>query len=114
VCILAAGCNAPAVYHPWTEWEGLETRKQADGSIFVLDTASNWKFFSSTIGAEVKREAKGSEPPGNIGFWTDFWHRSFAEIRTSQEHPEKYFALILDLRRRSDLPDLPREAIELE
>ena len=107
-----AGCAAPANPFPiWKHW-GLDLVRQPDGSIFVPDTPGNWRSLSVLFGDEVKCEAGGLAPTGGIATWTEFWHTSFAEIRTGYAHPEKYFALIVDLRRQASLPDLPRQAIE--
>lgn len=110
LCLLAAGCREPDTFSAEAR-ANLDTRREADGSVLVLDTRGNWRFFSSAIGAEVNREAQGLRPPGTAGSWTEYWRAGFSELRASQEHPERYFALALDLRRRSGLPDLPKESI---
>ncbi len=105
------GCaTAPDPFPIWKTW-GLDLSRQADGSVTVPDTPGNWKRLSALFTEEVKREAAGLPPTGGYTTWPDFWHRSFSEIRQSHEHPERYFALILNLRREQSLPDLPRAAI---
>lgn len=107
-----AGCAAPADPFPiWKLW-GLDLVRQPDGSVFVPDTPGNLRRLSVLFADEVKCEASGLAPTGGIATWPEFWHTSFAEIRTSYAHPEKYFALIVDMRRQASLPDLPKAAIE--
>jgi hypothetical protein len=110
--LLLAGCAAPTDPFPiWKLW-GLDLVRQPDGGVFVPDTPGNWRRLSVLFGDEVKCEAGGLAPTGGIATWPEFWHTSFAEIRASYAHPEKYFALIIDLRRQASLPDLPKAAIE--
>ena len=111
LCLICAGCLPPDPFSA-DALRNLDTRTEPDGRVLVLDSRANWRFFSSAIGAQVEQEAKGLPPPGNIGSWTAYWRLGISKLRTGQEHPEKYFALVLDLRRRYELPDLPREAIE--
>jgi hypothetical protein len=111
LCVLASGCTGPEVPLSWNQGN-LDTRDQGDGTVLILDTHRNWRLLSSTVEAEVKREAAGFLPPGNSGSWRDFWSRDFSEIRSLQEHPEKYFAMILNVRRRAGLPDLPKTTFE--
>jgi hypothetical protein len=107
---VCAGCVSPDPFSAEAQWN-LDKRKEADGTLLVLDTPGNWRAISSAIRAEVRREASGMDPPGNVTSWTQYWRSGFSRLRKNQEHPERYFALVLDLRRMSDLPDLPREAI---
>lgn len=107
----AGGCaTAPDPFPIWKLW-GLDLAKQEDGSVLVPDTPGNWKRLSRLFTDEVKREAAGLPPTGGFDTWPAFWHKSFTEIRANHEHPEKYFALILNLRREESLPDLPRSAL---
>jgi hypothetical protein len=109
--LAAAGCAAPRDPFPiWKLW-GLDLERQADGGVFVPDTPGNWRRLSVLFADEVKCEAQGLPPSGGIATWGEFWHTSFAEIRPNYAHPEKYFALIIDLRRQASLPDLPKAAI---
>ena len=109
LCLVCAGCLPPDPFSA-EALRNLDTRHEPDGRVLVLDTKANWRFFSSAIGAQVENEAKGLQPPGSTGTWPDYWRMGISKIRTSQEHPERYFALVLDLRRRYELPDLPKEA----
>jgi len=111
LCLALTGCIEPDPFSVEAR-SHLDTRSEANGRVTVLDTGGNWRFLSSAIGAEVKREAQGLPPPGATGSWSDYWRAGFSELRANQEHPEKYFALVLDLRRHSSLPDLPKESIQ--
>jgi hypothetical protein len=111
LCLICAGCLPPDPFSADAQGT-LDKRTEPDGRVLVLDSRANWRFYSSAIGAQVEQEAKGQPPPGSIGSWTAYWRMGISKIRSTQEHPEKYFALVLDLRRRYELPDLPREAIE--
>lgn len=110
--LLAAGCaSTPEPFPIWKLW-GLDVVQQADGSVQIPDTRRNWKLLDALFDGEAKCEADGLTPSAGMNSWPEFWHRSFSEIRANNEHPEKYFALILDIRRRYSLPDLPKAAIE--
>jgi hypothetical protein len=111
LCLICAGCLPPDPFSADAQ-RSLDTRTESDGRVVVLDSRANWRFYSSAIGAQVEQEAKGLPPPGSLGSWTAYWRMGIARIRSNQEHPERYFALVLDLRRQHELPDLPRDAIE--
>ena len=111
LCVFFAGCLPPDPFSAQAQ-ASLDTRTEPDGRVLVLDSRSNWRFYSSSIGGQVEREAQGLPPPGGAGSWAAYWRMGISRIRSSQEHPERYFALVVDLRRRHELPDLPREALE--
>lgn len=111
LCVLCSGCVSPDPFSAQARFN-LDTRKEPDGSILVLDTPGNWRAISAGIREEVRREASGMDPPATVGSWSEYWRSGFSTLRSSQEHPERYFALVLNLRRMSELPDLPKEAIE--
>ena len=109
--LVASGCETKSEPFPiWKVW-GLDVVKQEDGSVLIPDNRRNWKLLNALFDGEAKCEADGLTPPAGMASWPDFWHRSFSEIRSNNEHPEKYFALILDIRRHYSLPDLPTSAL---
>jgi hypothetical protein len=110
LCLVCAGCVPPDPFSAEAQ-RNLDMRTEPDGRILILDSSANWRFFKSAISGQVENEAKGLQPPGGSGSWAAYWRTGISKIRTSQEHPERYFALVLGLRRRYELPDLPREAI---
>lgn len=109
--LLEAGCADLGLIPTW-QLTGLDTRSQPGGGVLVLDNHRNWGILSSALDAEVKREFKGMQPPGNIDSWTEFWRTTFAKMNTGQEHPERYFAHVVQLRRSLELPDLPRDLFQ--
>jgi hypothetical protein len=104
------GCFAPSVYSTRAQWD-LDTGRKPDGSIYLLDTNRNWEFAVPLYQMEVKHEAQGIAPPGNKASWIDYWHYHFVHLRAHQENPEKYVSLIVDLRRKAGLRDLPQSVV---
>jgi hypothetical protein len=110
LCFLESGCAAPAVVPTWA-LTGLDTRIREGGGELVLDSGRNWRILSSAIKAEVRLESQGLPPPWSTGSWAEFWRTTIAKMSATQEHPERYFNLIVQLRREHDLPDLPKDVL---
>ncbi len=109
--VLGPGCATADMVPTWA-LTGLDTRRQPEGNVLVLDSPRNWRILSGALDAEVGREYKGLPPPGSIDTWTEFWRTTFERMYSGQEHPERYFAFVVQLRRSLDLPDLPRFQLE--
>ncbi|MFZ1054072.1 MAG: hypothetical protein ABSF76_05590 [Opitutaceae bacterium] len=111
LCLLNSGCVSQEMIPTWA-MTNLDERTQADGSVLIRDSNRNWNILKSAIEDEAKREAQDLPPPWKISSWTEFWHTTIVKMSANQEHPEKYFALVLQTRRRFELPDLPRDVLE--
>ncbi|GEM_PF-3459231 len=110
--LAAPGCADLDVVPTWA-LTNLDTRIQPDGNILTLDDARNWRILTGALGAEVRRESRELPPPAAIDTWTEFWRTTFKRMASGQEHPEKYFGYVVEMRRSLELPDLPKGVVEL-
>ena len=109
--LLTAGCATPELIPTWA-LQGLDTRTEANGSVVVLDNRANWRVLSAVLQREVSLESKGMDPPAAVETWPEFWRLTLTKMYAGQEHPEKYFAYLVDQRRRLELPDLPKDILK--
>lgn len=83
----------------------IDTRKDEEGNLIMLDTEKNWEFFKYTVDMRIDKEKKGEDAPGG-GSWNEHWLRRIHKNEKDRENSDKYTSYIIDARRKSGLPEL--------
>jgi len=91
----------------------LDVRIKADGSVFVLATDHNWQELTKYNRDEVKKESIKAPPLLNYPTWTDYWRDRFTKTSLNAENPKRYLKFIVELRRKSGLPELPKDLLDM-
>jgi hypothetical protein len=102
---LAAGCA-----NGFLDLDDLaDYRKNADGTVTLLDTPAMWNDWVKLVDRRVTAELRNQLPPERLGSWDEYWVLMISRNRGNRENEQKYIDYIIDRRRTADLPPLSIE-----
>lgn len=99
-----AGCGSTMSGSLFKSESFVDTRKDNNGNVILLDTPRMWQEFVQITNSQIDEERQGGAPPG-VDSWSKHWILRINEIKSGRENPSKYVDYIVEARGRAGLPE---------
>ena len=104
--IFLVGCMGMSKTSIFNTEPYMDTVTDDTGRTLLADTPRNWRDWTEVMDRHIAREIEGQGVSGGYDSWNKFWEKIIGSLTKNTENYQKYIIYIIDIRRKSGLPEL--------